>query len=328
MSKKPPTKPEYLNFVVYFDAVPSPGKMLAALLGAFGHISDVGHASISAQVHTDPRTRSTKDSLKLRTKLSSPEAARLLAAQPPSVNRVYVHIARRNSDDILRDFKLVIKFADAAGGPGEAPPEDNLGNPCDRYLLCPTLRISLRIDTLIPDSPDARARFADEVVRAVAGHATIRSGFVTCEPADRTNAGSLYMPPFGEELPMDLAIRELAWWRLMEPGRPLIRGVYWGNIWGAQIVERVNRINLLESISGWKVEHLTKGTMMPGGASVEHLADGSAFAKLSPDPLDSSETWREHGGKHFIGLFDSLANRQTSFAAWLHVQLRSLDLLL
>lgn len=322
------TTAEYLNFILYLRAGSAPSAMLSALLGAFQYISSIGFASFSIDAYIDSERAKSRSVFAARTELTSLATRRALADQNDNVHRFYAHIARRNSDDILRDFKLAIQFDDSEAHLPENPAEDNLGNPCDHSLLLPTLRISLRIDTLFSDTPANRAKFVDEIVRAVARTATIRSGFVTCEPAERTCAGSLYVPPFGEELPMDLIIRELAWWRLVKTGRPLVRGVYWGNIWGPEIVEQVKRINLLDSISEWKVEHLTKGTMMPGGASVEPLADGSVFVKLSPDPLDSSETWRQHGGKKFIGLFDSLASIRCSFAAWIHLQLRSLDLLL
>lgn len=302
--------------------------LVSTILGAFEHVPSVGFASISVDSYTDDTKAQYNRSFSARTHITSPETRRSLASISPNIKYCNVDVSKRNSEDILADYKVLIGYLDSESQILDLVPDDNLGNLCDRDVLCPMLRISLRIDTMFTLSPEVRAAFVDQVVQAVANHATIRSGFVSCEPADRTRAGWLYTPPFGEELPMDMVIRELAWWRFMKLGRTLVRGVYWGNIWGPEIVERVAPINLLDSISGWKVEHLTQGILVPGGASVEPLAGGSVFVKLSKDPLDSSETWRDHGGLKFIGLFDSLTNIHCAFAAWVYMRLRELDLLL
>jgi len=319
---------EYLQFILYLRTVESPGSLVSTILGAFEHVPSVGFASVSVDAYTDDSKAESKRSFALRGHITSLETRRSLALHTPNIQKCYVDVSKRNTEDGLTDFKLLIRYVDSESHVPDLLPDDNLGNHSDRDLLCPVLRVSLRIDTMFTLSPEMRAGFVDEVVRAVANNATIRSGFVTCEPADRTNAGSLYTPPFGEGLPMDMVIRELAWWRFMKLGRTYVRGVYWGNIWGPEIIEKVSQINLLDSISGWKVEHLTQGIMIPGGASVTPLAGGAAFVKLSKDPLDSSETWRDHGGLKFIGIFDSLTNIQCAFAAWVYMKLRELDLLL
>jgi hypothetical protein len=319
---------EYLQFILYLRTVESPGSLVSTILGAFEHVPSVGFASVSVDSYTDNATAQYKRSFSARTHITSPETRRSLALHLPNIRKCSVDVSKRNTEDGLADFKLLIRYLDAESQILDLEPDDNLGNFSDRDALCPMLRISLRIDTLFSLSPELRAAFVDQVVRAVADSATIRSGFVSCEPAERTRAGWLYTPPFGEELPMDMVIRELAWWRFMKMGRKLVRGVYWGNVWGPEIVERVAPLKLLDSISGWKVKHLTQGILVPGGASVEPLAGGSVFVKLSKDPLDSSETWRDHGGLKFIGLFDSLTNIQCAFAAWVYMKLRELDLLL
>jgi hypothetical protein len=172
----------------------------------------------------------------------------------------------------------------------------------------------------LTELPSAASRrlLVDKILHVLARSAQIRSGFVSCFNAEHTNATTLFtsflMTPYLREY----SLQEAAWWDPATNRDEMVRGVYWGNIWGPRALARIRESgDLLAEIPKWKWKN--EEGLVATEAAVRELPGGAAFVTLTKDVLDSHTT---------EGLFSGKCDGwPTALSTWLHVELRKRGML-
>lgn len=157
--------------------------------------------------------------------------------------------------------------------------------------------------------------FAEELTAAVVGIAEICHALADVGAVSLTGRGGLYHSQVPIYVPLDRLIRRCAWLRRGELRKRTLRGVFWGQVLSAWMVERLGGVNRFTSEYQALDDPIDKEL-------VQVFSDGSVFVRLSNSPLDVRPP-NPYSKPPVLGLLPPMIDR----AVWLHERFSAAGLL-
>lgn len=192
---------------------------------------------------------------------------------------------RQGSKDQLLDGAWNIAADHPPGWPLPPPEQRDYRHLGGRDIVDTVIVLSANTVLLEAASVPAVRNAVQAVLDIVTNESDLYYAFVNIEDADDTTAGTLYTPDVIESVDPDLRKEEIAWWHHKTDRDNQARGVYWGNVLGQRVFQRMRSANLLDQVR--EAVHL--GDRLPPGDVVQ-LPGDFVLIRLSGDPLDSAPT--------------------------------------
>lgn len=223
---------------------------------------------------------------------------------PDSATSCSVHANRHGSTDKLRDFSWYVschrpdprssdKFYDRSD-------TDLLDWPTTFCVAVTLLNASLFGSSELKSTHLALRSLLESAVKYVDNFYS----FVAIYEADDNSVGWLYGPHVLEPYEPSLLREEVSWRRLVNE-KSKIRGVFWGNLWGSEVTNKLSKAELWPAIQ--RLIALENETASLGEMTLEHVDKSHVCLYLTDNIMDS------HPDSLYYKLYVSRRNKVLEF---------------